>query len=44
LKNKSTLQADGKFFIEIRIIIGFEVTIVAGSKTKKKKGKTKKKK
>jgi hypothetical protein len=38
------LQADRKFFIELRRIIEFEVTVVAGSKTKKKKGKTKKKK
>jgi hypothetical protein len=44
LKNKSTLQADRKFFIEIADNCRFEVTIVAGSKTKKKKGKPKKKK
>jgi hypothetical protein len=37
-------QADRKFFIEITKNYRFEVTIVAGSKTKKKKGKTKKKK
>jgi len=44
LKNTSTLQADRKFFIEIAWNYRLEVKIVAGRTTKKKKGKTKKKK